>query len=187
MALIMKPCPTCGGKGRKDNKQCPRCGGMGKVAVPLKKGPKGLIGSLAPMSPTQGPPLPSGVNVHWPKVPNKMKKGFTFLPEVHIPTPFGGISLPRYGLPPLVKPAMGKEGKKAFRQAVGSDLAFIIAQVPVVGDTVGHALEDMHRAEIKKLISPAEFDDFMQQTKVAPDTISLLRIYMTKGAAQKGT
>lgn len=140
-----------------------------------------LLQKLAPAPPSQGPPLPRAAHVGWPWKSKKLREGVKVLPQVSIPSPFGTFQLPSYGLPPLRKPRWTKERKGALRHALGSDLSQVVAIVPLVGDTLADVLEDVHMAEVKKLLSPEEFDRFLQETKVAPDTLALIRTYIEKG------
>ncbi|MFA5186423.1 MAG: hypothetical protein WC551_08110 [Patescibacteria group bacterium] len=140
-----------------------------------------VLQKLAPASPSQGPPLPRGAHVGWPWKGKRLRDGFQVVPEVRVPSPFGTFRLPSYGLPPLRKPRWTKERKEAMRHALGSDLSQVAALIPAVGDVVADVLEDVHMAEVKRLLPPDEFDKFLQETKVAPDTLALLRTYIAKG------
>ena len=49
-----------------------------------------------------------------------------------------------------------------------------------MGDIVSDVVEDLHAAELRKLLSTSEYDEFLRQDKVAPATIAMVRT-LTKG------
>jgi len=97
--------------------------------------------------------------------------------KLEIPTPFGLINVPFPKIPSLESPKMDERRSKALGHAVGEDLSMIIALVPLVGDIVADVLEDLHASEIKKVLSPSEFDTYMENNKVAPSAIAMLRTF----------
>jgi hypothetical protein len=100
--------------------------------------------------------------------------------KIEVPTPFGAVNIPFPKLPSLEDPKMDERRSKALGHAVGEDLSMIIALVPLVGDIVADVLEDLHASEIKKVLSPSEFDTYMENNKVAPSAIAMLRTFMEK-------
>ncbi|GAI63640.1 unnamed protein product, partial [marine sediment metagenome] len=60
------------------------------------------------------------------KLPQLMEEGVDFLPEVEIPSPFGTVKLPRYGLPPLKPPQIDKRRRKALGHAAGVTAAQVV-------------------------------------------------------------
>lgn len=97
------------------------------------------------------------------------------LPETKVPTPFGSVSLPerKLGLPKL--PPFDGKSRKAMLHAIAIDGSMIPGTVPWVGDVVADVVEDLHAAEIRKILTSAQYDEFLKQDKVAPATIAMAR------------
>ena len=97
------------------------------------------------------------------------------LPETTIPTPFGKVHLPEYkvGLPK--PPPFDEKSRNAMKHAIAIDASMVPGLIPVVGDVVADVVEDLHFAELRKILSPDEFDEFIKQDKVAPATIAMMR------------
>jgi len=95
-------------------------------------------------------------------------------PEV--PTPFGKVKLPDLETPPIKVPSVpDKRGRKAIGHGLGEDLASVVGLIPWIGDVVEDALEDIHHAEIKKILTPAEYSRFAEYNKSLPTTLALAR------------
>lgn len=93
-----------------------------------------------------------------------------------IPTPFGEIKLPDLETPPLELPQIPDDrARKAIGHGLGEDAAQIIGLVPWVGDILEDILEDMHHAEIKKILTPEEYNRFLEYDKSFPTTVALAR------------
>jgi len=99
------------------------------------------------------------------------------LPSIEIPTPFGGIiSTPPLETPPLSLPAKPNDrAMKAIGHGLGEDAAQIIGLIPFVGDILEDILEDLHHAEIKKILTDKEYSKFAQYNKSFPTAIALAR------------
>jgi len=99
------------------------------------------------------------------------------LPSIEIPTPFGGtISTPPLETPPLKLPAMPDErSAKAIAHGVGEDAAAIIGLIPWAGEIIEDALQDMHHAEIKKILTDTEYRKFAEYNKSFPTAVALTR------------
>ena len=59
--------------------------------------------------------------------------------------------------------------------AVAIDASMVPAMIPVAGNFIADVIEDLHFAELRKSLTPAEYDKFIKQDKVAPATISMMR------------
>jgi len=97
--------------------------------------------------------------------------------ELEIPTPFGTVRLPkpeRIFLPP---PQIDERRAKALRHVVASDLAAIFGIIPIVGDIIADVVEDLHGAELSRILTPEEQEEYRKQDKVAPSIIALLRTF----------
>ena len=97
------------------------------------------------------------------------------LPETRIPTPFGAVHLPekKIELPKL--PSLDEKSRDAMKHAIAIDLSMIPAMIPWVGDVVADVVEDLHGAELRKILTSKEYDEFLKQDKVAPATIAMAR------------
>jgi len=98
------------------------------------------------------------------------------LKPIKLPTPFGEISTPPLETPPIELPQIPDDrARKAIGHGLGEDAAQIIGLVPWVGDILEDILEDMHHAEIKKILTPEEYDRFAEYNKSFPTTVALAR------------
>jgi len=102
------------------------------------------------------------------------------LPETRIPTPFGAVHLPekKIELPKL--PPFDEKSREAMKHAIGIDLSMIPGMIPFVGDVVADVVEDLHGAELRKVLTTKQYDRFLIEDKVAPATIAMART-LTKG------
>ena len=102
--------------------------------------------------------------------------------EFKILTPFGEVSLPeiREVLPefPPEIPKLDKRQSEAMSHAVAIDLSSIVGWIPVVGDVVADVAEDLHGAELRKLLTKEEMNRFVIEDKVAPTTVALARVFI---------
>lgn len=111
-----------------------------------------------------------------------LPKGFPpTLSEITIPTPFGKVSLPEYELTLPKIPEVSAKNTSALKHAIGIDMSSVIGWIPVVGDIVADVVEDMHGAELQKLLSSDEYREYLKQDKVAPSTIAMLRTLSKTG------
>ena len=113
-----------------------------------------------------------------PKLPGQkepMKLWPPTLPETSIPTPFGKISLPRHKIGPPKLPALDKRTGSAMKHAVAMDLSIIPGLIPWVGDIITETVSDLHSAELRKVLTPKEYDRFETYDKINPNVIALMR------------
>lgn len=93
-----------------------------------------------------------------------------------IPSPFGTIKLPDLETPPLKLPTMpDAHAAKAIGHGLGEDAAQIVGIVPWIGDIAQDILNDLHHAEIKKILTDAEYREFANYNKAFPTAIALAR------------
>ena len=93
-----------------------------------------------------------------------------------VPTPFGEIKLPDLETPPINLPKVPDErGRKAIGHGIGEDAASILGIIPWVGELAEDALQDMHHAEIKKILTDAEYREFAEYNKSFPSAIAMMR------------
>lgn len=97
------------------------------------------------------------------------------LPETTIPTPFGSVSLPEHkiGLPKL--PSFDEKSRSAMMHAIAIDGAMVPGLIPVVGDVVADVIEDLHFAELRKILTTEQYDEFIKQDKISPATLAMMR------------
>jgi hypothetical protein len=118
-----------------------------------------------------------------PKLPGQkesLKLWPPTLPETTIPTPFGRVSLPEHKIEWPRLPTFNEKSSSAMKHAIAIDLAMIPGLIPWVGDIVADVIEDLHSAELRKLLTPKQYDEFEKQDKIAPAIIAMARA-LTKG------
>lgn len=96
---------------------------------------------------------------------------------IKIPTPFGGsISTPPIETPPLTLPKMPDDhARKAIGHALGEDASQIVALIPWAGDVLSDILSDLHYAEIVKILTPDEYQKFVEYNKMFPSSVAMVR------------
>lgn len=109
------------------------------------------------------------------KLPPSPFKGITLLEAKKLPTPFGTVETPSFELPPLKLPKLESRHGKALAHALGVDLADIVGIVPWIGSTLADSLRRMHTEEIRKILTPEEYDKYAYFDKTYPDVLALLR------------
>jgi hypothetical protein len=101
---------------------------------------------------------------------SEILKRFTLLPRIEIP--LLGVSLPAVELPefPPRVPKLDDRRLEALRYAVMDDLGGL---VPVVGDV----LSDVAYAELRKRMSPEEFEKFLEANKALPSSLAAIKVF----------
>lgn len=97
------------------------------------------------------------------------------LPETTVPTPFGRVHLPEHkiGLPKL--PPLDEKSRDAIKHAIAIDGAMLPAMIPWAGDALSDIIEDLHFAELRKLLTPNQYNEFIKQDKIAPAIVAMMR------------
>jgi len=85
------------------------------------------------------------------------------------------VETPSIELPPLKPPSLEDKHRKALLHAVGVDASDLIALIPYVGTTLADSIRAMHTREIRKLLTPEEYEKYMKWDKTYPDAIALIR------------
>lgn len=95
------------------------------------------------------------------------------LPKIEIP--IVEVRLPAFELPefPPKVPKLDDREMEIMRHAVLEDLSDLI---PVVGDIIA----DLHYARIKELMTPAEYEDFVEENKTLPSSLAALKTFVKK-------
>ena len=114
------------------------------------------------------------------KLAKLIDEGIEFLPEVEIPSPFGTVRLPRYGLPPLKPPKIDERRRKALGHAAGVTAAQVVGLIPWVGDAAADVIEDLHGKEIKRILTLEEYEHYLIEDKVAPSLVAMVRTFIHK-------
>ena len=104
-----------------------------------------------------------------------MFEAIKILPSIELPTPFGKIETPRVEIPPLKLPELEDRHRKALGHALGIDASDILGIIPYVGGNLADSIRAMHTREIKKLLTPEEYDKYMKWDRTYPDVLALLR------------
>ena len=102
------------------------------------------------------------------------------LPETAVPTPFGRVHLPEHKVELPKLPSFDEKSRNAMKHAVAIDGSMVPGLIPFVGDVVADVVEDLHVAELRKILTPKQYDEFLKQDKVAPAMIAMART-LTKG------
>jgi len=97
------------------------------------------------------------------------------LPETTVPTPFGSVHLPEKKIEVPRLPSFDEKSMRAMKHAIGIDVSMIPAMIPLVGDVVADVVEDLHFAEIRKTLTPKQYDEFINQDKIAPAIVAMAR------------
>ncbi len=113
-----------------------------------------------------------------PKLPGQEEPPKLFpptLPETTIPTPFGSVHLPEHkiGLPKL--PSFDEKSRAAMKHAIAIDASMVPGIIPWIGDVVSDVVEDLHTAELRKILTASQYNEFVKQDKIAPASIAMLR------------
>lgn len=113
-----------------------------------------------------------------PKLPGQEESPRLFpptLPRTRILTPFGEVHLPehRLGLPKM--PSFDEKSLAAMKHAIAIDASMVPGMVPYLGDVVADVVEDLHASELRRILTPGQYDEFLKQDKVAPATIAMMR------------
>ena len=95
------------------------------------------------------------------------------LPETRIPTPFGAVHLPEKKIEPPKLPAFDEKNSDAMKHAIAIDLSMIPGLLPFVGDVIADVVEDLHGAELRKILTLKQYDRFLIEDKVAPAVIAM--------------
>ena len=113
-----------------------------------------------------------------PKLPGQKEPPTLFppvFPRTTIPTPFGSVNLPEYKITPPRLPTFDAKSWAAMKHAIAIDGAMVPAMIPVVGDVVADVVEDLHFAELRNILSPGDYNEFIKHDKVAPATLAMVR------------
>ena len=102
-------------------------------------------------------------------------KGVQLLKPIEIVTPFGRVETPAIELPPLKSPSLERRHVRAFGHAVGVDASDILGIIPWVGGLMADSIRAMHTREIRKLLTPDEYNEYTKWDKTYPDALAILR------------
>lgn len=97
------------------------------------------------------------------------------LPETRIPTPFGAVHLPEKKIELPKFPTLDEKSRAAMKHAIAIDLSMIPGLLPFVGDVIADVVEDLHAAELRKILTSKQYDRFLIEDKVAPAVIAMAR------------
>ncbi len=86
--------------------------------------------------------------------------------------PLIGVELPEITLPEFPKaPRLDERRIEILRHAIADDLGDL---VPVIGDLVS----DTSYAEMRKKMTPEEYERFVEENKVLPSSLATLKVFM---------
>ena len=105
--------------------------------------------------------------------PKQLLQEIKLLPEIKIP--LVNVSFPPITLPDLTKPLkLDERQMEVLRFAAMDDLADII---PFAGD-IG---SDLAYAELKKQMTPDEYERFIENNKILPSSLAVLKTFAETG------
>jgi len=90
------------------------------------------------------------------------------LPSKEIPTPFGSVELPSMETPILGLPRVDTRRRSAIKHAVATDLTGVFGLIPYVGSLIGGQIADLHFAEMRRILTKQEMDEFIETDKKIP-------------------
>lgn len=96
-------------------------------------------------------------------------------PETTIPTPFGSVHLPEHKLGLPKPPPFDDKSRSAMLHAIAIDGAMVPAMIPWAGDVLSDIIEDLHFAELRRVLTPEQYNEFIKQDKIAPAIIAMAR------------
>jgi len=105
--------------------------------------------------------------------------------EIKVPTPFGMVEIPLEPPVPL-PPEIDERRARALLHTIGKDLSAVFNAIPLVGDVIADILQDLHAAEVRKILTPEEYKYYIRYDKVAPSVIAILRTYGRVRLRRKG-
>ena len=89
-------------------------------------------------------------------------------PETTIPTPFGSVHLPEHKLGLPKPPPFDEKSRSAMLHAIAIDGAMVPGMIPVAGDLIADVVEDLHFAELRKVLTPEQYNEFMKTAEKTP-------------------
>lgn len=113
-----------------------------------------------------------------PKLPGQEEQAELLppkFPKMRVLTPFGDVHLPEHkvGLPKI--PSFDEKSRNAMKHAIAIDGAMVPGLIPWIGNLVADLVEDLHAAELRKILTLEQYDEFLKQDKIAPATIAMMR------------
>ena len=102
----------------------------------------------------------------------------SIFPPKKVQTPFGRIETPALEIPPVAIPEVDNLRKRALGHAIGVDASDLLAFVPYVGGLLADSIRAMHTNEIRKILSPHEYDTYLRYDKQYPDALAMLRTFI---------
>jgi len=113
-----------------------------------------------------------------PKLPGQEEPPELFpprLPKARIPTPFGDVHLPEHKIGLPKPPSFDEKSRAAMKHAIAMDLSMVPGLIPYVGDIISETVSDLHVAELRKILTPSEYNRFVKYDKVNPNVVALMR------------
>ena len=62
-----------------------------------------------------------------------------------------------------------------MKHAIAIDGAMVPGLIPVAGDIISDLVEDLHFAELRKVLTTEQYTEFIKQDKIAPAIIAMMR------------
>ena len=138
--------------------------------LPFEEGVSRLL-DRAQVKIDQSAPMKAAASIH-ERLPE--------LPQVSVPTPFGSVRLPNIKPPSPRPPVIDERRRKATKMAVLSDISFVVGFVPVVGDIVADIVSDTATYELRQILTPDEFTEYVRQDRFGPSTVAVMQAFIKK-------
>ena len=113
---------------------------------------------------------------------NQFISSTPYLAEKQVGTPLGLVKLPPLDLPVVKVPEMDDRQMEAMKAAIGKDLSYIPALIPVVGDTLANITSDTFEAKISEILTSDEWGEFKRWDKKSPlSAIAMAQTLVRRG------
>ena len=62
-----------------------------------------------------------------------------------------------------------------MKHAIAIDGAMVPGLIPIAGDLIADVVEDLHFAELRKVLTTEQYNEFIKQDKIAPAVVAMAR------------
>jgi len=107
-----------------------------------------------------------------------MFEAINILPPKRIGTPFGNIETPALEIPPVAVPHLNDQRRQALGHSLGVDASDLLAFIPYLEGLAADSIRAMHTTEIRRILSPTEYNTYLRYDKQYPDTLAMLRTFI---------
>lgn len=116
---------------------------------------------------------------------DSFRERFPELREFNLPTPFGRVKTPNIKVPEFRPASLDPRQLEVLKAALGTDLAQIVALVPLIGDIIADIVEDTYAEKIRDSTTDEEYKRYLKYDKLGPSTIAAVRTFMVPSLRRK--